>query len=440
MRILITEQEKKDILSSYVLIENVKQAKKYVELGLLSKDVLEKLISFDPSKTNKYVGWMSKIWMSEHPDLDQLRNTIEEYDVFLNKGKIKTKDINQFKTFKDLYSEVDTLNQSGEGISNKDLESDYDTVVNNEDLLIMSPHTHEASRKLGLSHFSFRDCGNGQKDSFWCTTYKSPDHFNKYYYTYNVTFYYIKVKSQQMIEQLKLNFPDKWERLIVVALATNNKEWLEGFDGLDRSINRDEIDKFLSIIGFSKKNLTQKRTKEERVNNSAIAELKKIERYIKDGSKGDLTLTLCKSLGDLTSVEGKLTLDKCSIKSLDKLKSVTTLVIADTLIESLGSLTSVNGNINIQSCPNFNSFGNLTSVNGDLIIMRCPNFNSFGNLTSVNGDLTILGCPNLESFGDLTSVGGSAKLFIIETPLYQKYTENILKKMINVGNKFEIIR
>ena len=55
MRLIITEQEKKDILSSYVLIENVKQAKKYVELGLLSKDILEKLLSFDPSKTNKSV-------------------------------------------------------------------------------------------------------------------------------------------------------------------------------------------------------------------------------------------------------------------------------------------------------------------------------------------------------------------------------------------------
>jgi hypothetical protein len=291
MRIVITEQEKKDILSSYVLIENVKQAKKYVELGLLSKDVLEKLISFDPSKTNKYVGWMSKIWMSEHPDLDQLRNTIEEYDVFLNKGKVKTKDINQFKTFKDLYSEVDGLNQSGEGVSNKDLELDYDTVVNNKDLLIMSPHTHEASRKLGLSHFSFRDCGNGEKDSAWCTTFKSPNHFNDYYYKHNVTFYYIKVKSEQMIQKLKKSFPDRWKELIVVALAVLNNGQIDAYDGLDKQINNKDIKIFLSIIKLNGNTLVSKRSAEERSKNLKIVGQKKIQQYIKDGSQGTLNLS-----------------------------------------------------------------------------------------------------------------------------------------------------
>ena len=114
------------------------------------------------------------------------------------KGKAKTKDINQFKSFKYLKSEVDNINQSGDNLSVKDLEKDYDVVLDNEDVLIMSPHTHEASRKLGLTHFAFRDCDNG-KDSAWCTTYKAPDHFNDYYYSNNVTFYYIKVKSQRII-------------------------------------------------------------------------------------------------------------------------------------------------------------------------------------------------------------------------------------------------
>jgi L-ribulose-5-phosphate 3-epimerase UlaE len=155
MRLIISEQEKKEILSSYILIESVKQAKKYVELGLLSNDILDKLITIDPSKTKKYVGWMSKIWITEKPDLDNLRNTIEEYNTFLNKGKAKTKDINQFKSFKDLYAEVDSINQSGEGTSIKDLENDYETIIDTPDLLIMSPHTHEASRKLGLSKFQF---------------------------------------------------------------------------------------------------------------------------------------------------------------------------------------------------------------------------------------------------------------------------------------------
>ena len=316
MKLIITEQEKKDILSSYVLIENVGQARKYVELQLLSKDVLEKLISIDPSKTNKYVGWMSKIWMSEHPDLDQLKNTIEEYDVFLNKGKVKTKDINQFKTFKDLQSEVDFLNESGEGVSNKDFESDYDTIVNNEDLLIMSPHTHEASRKLGLSHFAFRDCSEGGKDSQWCTTYKSPDHFNNYYYTHNATFYYIKVKSKQIIQKLKKYFPDRWKQLIVIALVVLDNEkmddyydiengqmgdyddygervigTIDGYDGLDKQINNEDVNTLISIMKLNDDILISRRTTEERSKNYKIVDQKKIQQYIKNGSKGDLDLS-----------------------------------------------------------------------------------------------------------------------------------------------------
>ena len=232
----------------YVL-ENVKQGKIYVSQGKLSEEDLKTLISSSPDP--KYVGWMAKIWIAEKPDIDDLRNTVEEYNVFLNKGKAKTKDINQFKTFKDLYNEVDTINKSGEGVSVKDLESDYETVIDNSDLLIMSPHTHEASRKLGLSQFAFRDCEGGGKDSSWCTTYKAPDHFNDYYYSNNVTFYYIKVKSQELINKLKEAFPDRWERMVVTALAVLPDGKIDGYDGLDKQIKKKDINTFTNIIGIS---------------------------------------------------------------------------------------------------------------------------------------------------------------------------------------------
>jgi SepF-like predicted cell division protein (DUF552 family) len=234
---------------SYIL-ENVKQGKQYVTQGKLSEDDLKKLIEIDPTPTKKYVGWISKIWINEKPDLDNLRNTIEEYNTFLNKGKVKTKDINQFKSFKDLQAEVGNLNKSGEGISVKDLENDYDTIVDNQDLLIMSPHTHEASRKLGLSKFQFRDCEGG-KDSAWCTTYKAPDHFNDYYYTRNVTFYYIRVKSPELINKLKKAFPEKYKELEVVALAVLDNGQIDGYDGLDDQMSEKTINTFTNIIGIS---------------------------------------------------------------------------------------------------------------------------------------------------------------------------------------------
>lgn len=232
------------------ILENLKQGKLYVDQGKLSNEELEALVKIDPTPTRKFVGWLAKIWMTEHPDIDDLRNTIEEYDTFLNKNKAKTKDIYTFKSFKDLKSEVDTLNHSGEGVSVKDLESDYETIMDTPDLLIMSPHTHEASRKLGLSHFSYRPCGDGQ-DSAWCTTYKTPDHFNSYYYSNNVTFYYIKIKSEQLLKKLKEAFPNKWERMVVMALAVLDNGKIDGYDGTDKQLNKNEIKAYTDVIGIS---------------------------------------------------------------------------------------------------------------------------------------------------------------------------------------------
>ena len=238
--------------NKHSILENVKQAKQYVDSGKLTQDELKTLIDIDPTPTRKYVGWMAKQWANKQvTDTDDLRNTIEEFNTFLEKGKAKTKDIYQIKSFKDLASEVDQINQSGEAVSIKDLESDYETVLDNSDLLIMTPHTHEASRKLGLSQFAFRDCGDGGKDSSWCTTYKAPDHFNDYYYQKNVTFYYIKVRSQQMIEQLKKAFPNRWKNMIVVALAVLDNGMMDGYDGLDKQIKKSDIKTYTDIIGVS---------------------------------------------------------------------------------------------------------------------------------------------------------------------------------------------
>jgi hypothetical protein len=231
-----------------VLKESVKQGKIYVDQGKLSKEDLQTLIKASPDP--KYVGWMSKIWINEKPDIDDLRNTVEEFHTFAEKGKSKIKDINQFKSFKDLKSEVDRINQSGEAFSIKDLESDYETLVDNDRLLIMVPHTHEASRKLGLSYFAFRSCEGGGKDSAWCTTYKAPDHFNDYYYKRNVTFYYIRVRSEDIKQKLKKAFPKKYKQLEVVALAVLPGNKIDGYDGKDKQMSATEIKTYKKILGL----------------------------------------------------------------------------------------------------------------------------------------------------------------------------------------------
>ena len=239
-----------------IIIENKKQAELYVSQGKLSSDDFKKLLEIDPSKQKKYVGWMAKQWIINAGKLsfDNLRNAIEEYDVFLNKDKVETKDINMFKTFADLANEVIELNDTGSGMSVADLENDYEIILDDNDKLIVCPHTHEASRKLGLTTFSYRDCGGGNKDSGWCVTYKASDHWNSYYLKSNVTFYYIKIKSDILMNKLINVFPSHGDSMRVVALAVLSDGKIDAYDGKDNRLDDDtsqsNVNKFIKIIGL----------------------------------------------------------------------------------------------------------------------------------------------------------------------------------------------
>ena len=233
-----------------VLQENRKQAKELVVQGKLSPEEFELLQTIDPSQTKKYMGWMAKQWVAKNvTDIDQLRNKIEEYDAFVKSGKAKTKDIFQFKSFADLKKEVDELNAMGSE-SKSELRDDYEIVRDDDKVLIAVPHSHEASRYLGLSKFTYRDCEGGGKDSAWCTTYKAPDHFHNYYYKQGITLYYIKVKNESIIDALKTAFPSKQGAMVVVALLVNKSGKLsDGYDGIDAQLNAKEIATFRRIVG-----------------------------------------------------------------------------------------------------------------------------------------------------------------------------------------------
>ena len=242
------------------VIEKISTAKSLLQQGKLSQEDFNNIVNSDPTKQKKYVGWMASQWVAGNiSDVDILRNTIEEYDLFVNRNKVKNKDIYQYKSFDELKKEIDHLNETGQDISVKDLESDYDIVRDDEALLIASPHTHEASRKLGLSQFAYRNCGGEGKDSAWCTTYKAPNHFNDYYYKHNVTFYYIKVKSPEILKKLEQSgFGPEFS---VVAIAVLDKEMskrasekgyenMDGYDGQDKQFKGGKLKKYLDIVGI----------------------------------------------------------------------------------------------------------------------------------------------------------------------------------------------
>lgn len=235
-----------------VLNENRKLAKQYVEQGKLSPEDFELLSGFDPSPTKKYVGWLAKQWVNKKTSgittPDDLRNAIEEYDVFVKNDKSKTKDIFQFKTFKDLKNEVDEINKSAPE-SKSELRDDYEIVRDDDKFLVAVPHSHEASRYLGLSKFSYRDCEGGGKDSAWCTTYKAPDHFNDYYFNKGNTLYYIKVKSPELVQLVKNTFNNA-AMIVVALLVDKNGKLIDGYNADDTQLSSEEILKFRKITGI----------------------------------------------------------------------------------------------------------------------------------------------------------------------------------------------
>ena len=65
-----------------------------------------------------------------------------------------------------------------------------------------------------------------------------------------ITFYYIKVKSDRLKEELKKNFKD-WEPMTVVAVAVLKDGRKDTYDGKDRQVRSTDADKFFQIIGIS---------------------------------------------------------------------------------------------------------------------------------------------------------------------------------------------
>ena len=208
-------------------------------------DLLKEIILLEYNKSQlDYIA--VKLNIEDRNEFNSLMNALDAQSIKYSDLKKQIED-GSLKTIEDLKK----LKTTSKKDISKSLESDYETIIDNSDLLILSPHTHEASRKLGLSQFAFRDCKDGGKDSAWCTTYKASDHFEDYYYDQEITFYYIKVKSQKMIKDLKTAFPKNWERMVVVALAVHPDGKIDGYDGLDKRISSKNIKIFNNIIGIS---------------------------------------------------------------------------------------------------------------------------------------------------------------------------------------------
>ena len=101
--------------------------------------------------------------------------------------------------------------------------------------------------------------------------------------------------------------------------------------------------------------LVPRRSKEERAKNYKITTQKKIQQYIKDGSKGDLNLNnspIDSLPSNLTGVGGYLNLENSQITSLpDNLKVGGYLDLDKTKITSLPDNLKVRGDLYLNNTP-----------------------------------------------------------------------------------------
>jgi hypothetical protein len=250
----------------HILLENSPQRNfmLLVQQNKIDPQIAKKIKDIDPHPKKAFSFWMALQWISKQvTNMTELQKTIEKFYEFVKKGKTTITVITQLPeakefTFNALKAEVTKLEKSASAVSKRDAKLDYETIVDDENLLIIVPHTREASHSLGMNQFKHRVCSDGSKDSVWCTTHKSSNEFNNMYHKHHVTLYYIKVKSQQLLKKLKSKgYGPEYAVVAVAILSDENSQQLsdaghhnrEAYDAKNNRFKDSELDMYLEIIG-----------------------------------------------------------------------------------------------------------------------------------------------------------------------------------------------
>jgi hypothetical protein len=171
-----------NILESTVLLEGRKEdaIKKY---GEQHTSLINNLSSGDPSGNNKYLNWMARQVITNGENQTNIIRVTTDFHSQL--PRIKNKDINSYKTYRDLKTVVDEALDKAE---EKSADKEADKVYEDNEVVIYAPLTVRASCKYGAG-------------SKWCITGKSGSgastSYNDYYdrYSKDAVFYFFLRKN-----------------------------------------------------------------------------------------------------------------------------------------------------------------------------------------------------------------------------------------------------
>jgi len=200
------------------ILEGVSSAKKkYVATGELSKRHFQEYVDADPSKSKKYVEWMSKIGVEEAWANEVIIKVVRDFDRLASKGYLKNKDIYRYKTLEEVEEVLkDSKNKERLKQISKERASDIDRIKETDTYLILFPRTYEAVKKYGAH-------------TKWCITSSAKDweevvrDGDKYYFVID------KVKNRKY--------------------AVDSRRWV--YDDLDSSLEGEEKKAFFDMLGFS---------------------------------------------------------------------------------------------------------------------------------------------------------------------------------------------
>lgn len=377
-----------------------------IKLSFLLKEIL--INEYNKSQL-EYIAF--KLGIERGKEFDSLLNALDAQGI--KYPDLKNKIVNgNIKSFEDLKK----LKLQSKSDVAKASKSDSEVVYEDKDkgIFVVIPYTHAASCYYGA----------GTK---WCTTDKDITNWKEYIVNGEGTLYYI----------INKNLSESNPLYKVAVLVDSNSDIDQIFDATDKEISTNFFTTLKKQIGYDLRDKIDFKSKSEIILPSAEKEVEEyaskiVQKYIKNGSKGNLNIIErpLLSLPQNLKVGGSLTLMFTGIKSLPS-----GLIIGKDLnitheknLKSLPPDIQVGRNIRIGAIEGGLILPDNLTVNGNLDISD-SGIENLPNGLKVGKDLDLGGLDiSLESLPKDLVVQG--KLLLFNTDLSAKYYEEELTDLI----------
>lgn len=184
----------------------------------------------------KHSEWIKKYCSDIKPNV--IDDTYAKF-IYHSISRRVNPDLFSYKSFSDLVADIEKADVNLM-YSRKQQSKNYDIIIDNYDIFLVSPNTHIASKKLGLKYFSFRNI-DGVVDCAWCSCYSNDSHFNYYYLSKNATIYYLLLKSSILSDELGFK---------AISFTVYDDGRIDASDELNQTIDLSSTDIILNKLGI----------------------------------------------------------------------------------------------------------------------------------------------------------------------------------------------